>query len=130
MTSLSVFCARPTTCGHSSTRSPGPPAALPMADERARRPATQLAFSLGKAQSFSQLTRARLINAGKVIGVNEATATRELDRLVRVIPVEADKLLAGLEANMEQDWSASPDPENTRAYAAGELRILRAVQKL
>ena len=103
---------------------------IAIADERARRPATQLAFSLGKAQSFSQLTQAHLVDAGKVIGVNEATARRELDRLVRVIPVEADKLLAGLEANMEQDWSASPDPEKTRAYAAGELRILRAVQKL
>lgn len=103
---------------------------IAMADERARWPATQLAFSIGTAQSFSQLTRAHLIDAGKVIGIGEATATRELDRLVKAIPLEAGKLLAGIENNMKNDWATSPEPEKARAHAAGELRMLRAVEKI
>jgi hypothetical protein len=39
-------------------------------------------------------------------------------------------LLREIEANVEQDIAASPDPEAVRSYIAGELRLLRAVRHI
>lgn len=99
-----------------------------LADERGRWPATQLAFAVGDATTFASVTRQHVIDAGKALGLAEATARRELDRLIKAMPVEADKLYADIEAGAEQAAAVSPNPDAARRQMAGELHMLRAIQ--
>jgi len=99
-----------------------------VADERATWPATALAMPLEGAATFAQVTRSAVIAAGRSLGLAEATARRELDRLLDTVPAGADRLIAEIEAGMPQDIAASPDPAAAQAHAAGELRLLRAIR--
>jgi hypothetical protein len=49
---------------------------------------------------------------------------------VKAVPAAADHLLMEIEANVDRDVAASPEPEVTRGYIAGELRLLRAVRHI
>ena len=101
-----------------------------LADGNAHWPHTQLAFFLGDAKTFAAVTRAHVIEAGKTLGLAEATATRELDRLVKAIPAAAERLIADIDADIEKDVAASPDPDAARAYVVGEMRMLRAAKHI
>jgi len=99
-----------------------------LANENARWPHTGLAFLLGDARTFSQVSRAHVLDAGRALGLSIATATREIDSLIRSIATEADKLLDEIEGNREELMANSPDPAATRMYQASEMRILRAIR--
>lgn len=99
-----------------------------LADDEARWPHVPLAFSLGDARNFSDVTRAHLLDAGKSLGLADATAKRELDRLVREVPAQADKLIADIENHLDEEVAASPDPASARTYAPGEMLMLRSVR--
>jgi serine/threonine-protein kinase HipA len=101
-----------------------------LANEAARWPHTSLALTLGDATTFGSVTRRHATEAGQLLGLNAATATRELDRLVKAVPAAADRLLMEVEANVDRDVAASPEPEVTRGVIAGELRLLRAVRHI
>jgi serine/threonine-protein kinase HipA len=100
------------------------------ANERGRWPATQLAFAIGDATSFSGVTRQHLIDAGMALGLGEATARRELDRLVKAVPIEVEKLCAEIEAGVEKAVAGCPNPEAARQHIAGELHMLRAIKHI
>ncbi|MGH8857791.1 MAG: HipA domain-containing protein [Polaromonas sp.] len=101
-----------------------------LADEKARWPDTALAFSLGNAKTFAAVTRAHVLEAGQALGLAATTAKRELDLFIKAVPLEADKLIADIEAHNEKDVAASPDPATTRAYLGGEMRMLGAVRHI
>lgn len=101
-----------------------------MANHNARWPSTQLALSLGDAKTFEGVRREHIVVAAKVLGLAATTATRELDRMLKAVPVEADKLIVEIEANAVQDIAACPDPEAARKHIAGELRMLRAARHI
>lgn len=98
------------------------------AHERPTWPRAQLAFSLGDAKTFADVTRAHLLDAAAGLGLAGATAARELDRMLKGAPVQADGLIAEIEADAAKALQASPDPEAARAYLGGELRLLRAIR--
>jgi serine/threonine-protein kinase HipA len=99
-----------------------------LANEAARWPRTSLALALGDATTFESVSRRHVIEAAQQLGLNEATATRELDRLVKSVPVAADHLLMEIEKSVGHDFATSPEPEATRSYIAGELRLLRTIR--
>jgi len=99
-----------------------------LAADNARWPHTELAFSLGDAKTFGGVRRAHILAVGEGLGLTERTATRELDRLLNMLPLEADKIIAHIEARADADIASCPDPEGGRAHIGGELRILRAAR--
>ena len=101
-----------------------------MGGAEARWPRTSLALAIGDAKTFAEVTRAQVVAAGRMLKLSPDTATRELDRLVKTMPVAADALLAQIETGVAHDVAASPDPEVTQAHVAGELRLLRAARHI
>lgn len=101
-----------------------------LANESARWPHTALAFSLGDATTFASVTRDHLIAAAKALGLTEQTASRELDRMLKAIPVEADKLIVDIASASGAHIAASPNPAITSLHIAGEQRLLRAVKHI
>jgi len=101
-----------------------------MASEKARWPDTALAFSLGNAKTFATLTRAHVLEAGHALGLAATTAKRELNLFIKAVPLEADKLIADIEAHNEKEVAASPDLEVARADIGGEMRMLRAIRHI
>lgn len=101
-----------------------------LAGDHARWPHTPLALTLGDANTFAGVMRAHLLAAGKSLGLADRTATRELDRLVHAVPVEADKLIVEIAARAESEIAACPEPEAARRHLAGELRLLRAARHI
>lgn len=101
-----------------------------LAGDNARWPHTQIAFFLGDAKTFAAMTRVHVIEAGKTLGLAEATATRELDRFVKAIPAAAERLIAHIDANVAKDVATSPDADAARAHIAGEMRMLRAAKHI
>lgn len=99
-----------------------------MADQNARWPHTELAFTLGDAATFARVSRTHVLAAGKALGLNEATATRELDTLIRSIAAEAEKLLDEIEGSREELMAKSPDPAVTQTYQASEMQMLRVIR--
>ena len=99
-----------------------------LANENANWPRTHLAFSLGDVKTFDGVTRSQILAAAKALGLAETTAARELDRMLKAAPIEADKLIAEIEGNAEKDIAACPDPEAARNHIGGELRMLRAAR--
>ena len=65
-----------------------------------------------------------MLNAGRMLGLKEATARRELDCMVLGIAPEADKLIAAITAGNAQL------PEAVRAVPGGEMRMLRAIRHI
>ena len=101
-----------------------------LADARARWPNTPLALTIGNARTFADLTRADVLDAAGAMGLSDMTAERELDRLIRVLPVAADKLIDDIIANHPADLAASPDAAASRPYLEGEQRLLRAIRHI
>jgi serine/threonine-protein kinase HipA len=94
------------------------------AQERATWPNTILALRLPSAQTYADVTRQAVLDAGRMLGLNQATARRELDRMVPGIVPEADKLIAAIAAENAQL------PESVRPALGGEMRVLRAIRHI
>lgn len=82
-------------------------------------PKTQLALSLEQATQFEHVNRAVMLQAGMDLGLARGTATRELDKMLKTLPVQADQLVAEI---------ATSYPAQATNYQAGELRLLRAIR--
>ena len=91
-------------------------------------PATQLALSLGDTTRFDQINRATMLQAAKALGLSPSTALRELDKIRKALPEQADRLLAEIEATYPAQMAASPDPTKAAQYQGGELRLLLAIR--
>ena len=91
-------------------------------------PATQLALSLGDTTRFDQINRATMLQAAKALGLSPSTALRELDKMRKTLPEQADRLLAEIEASYPAQITASPDPAKAAQYQGGELRLLLAIR--
>ncbi|OAD82121.1 hypothetical protein ATN89_21765 [Comamonas thiooxydans] len=91
-------------------------------------PATQLALSLGEATRFEQINRATMLQAGKALGLSQSTALRELEKMRKTLPEQADQLLAEIEASYPAQIAASPDPGKAAQYQGGERRLLLAIR--
>lgn len=94
------------------------------AQERATWPDTMLALPLPSARIYADVTRQALLDAGRMLGLKEATARRELDRMVLGIAPEADKLIAAIIAENAQL------PDAVRPVLGGEIRVLRAIRHI
>ena len=97
------------------------------ADDRATWPNESLTIALGETRTPGAATHGDLIAAGSALGLARDTCARELDRMLRRLPEAAQALLADTEADNEALIAASPDPAISRARAAGDLRVLRAI---
>lgn len=87
-------------------------------------PNVDLALPLPGAKRFCDVTRASLLQAGKILGLEENTVERELDRLQNNIISSANSLLTEIERD-NQKLAVS-----AKQYLAGELRLLRAITSI
>lgn len=101
-----------------------------IAADNARWPKTELAFSIGDAKTFADVTREHLLNAGEALKLSRATAVRELDRMLAVIPPAVEKLMQEIASLQERLAEACPDPAAARRNFAGERRVLRIAQTI
>lgn len=99
-----------------------------LANEKAIWPATGLALHLGDAGTFGTVTRRHVLEAGVSLGLNERTATRELDRLRNAVLSEADQLLEALEADLAIDVAKSPKSDEAKGFMASDLAVLKAMR--
>lgn len=79
---------------------------------------------------FSDIRRLHLLEAGGTLGLAKTTVEREIQRMLKVIPVKADLLLEAIQAGFEKECANSPDMETARRHFAGELRLLLAIRKV
>jgi serine/threonine-protein kinase HipA len=101
-----------------------------MANENSTWPETSMTIPLGEATTFANVTRAHAIGAGRALGLAEATAARLLADLARAVPRAAERLIAEIQAGLNEAVSGSPDVDAAKAHAEGEMRMLRAIHKL
>lgn len=101
-----------------------------MASQSSTWPDTSMTIPLGDAMTFGEVTRTHAVAAGRALGLAERTAERLLADLVRAAPAAVEQLIAEIQADMSEALAASPDPEVARAYVEGEMRMLRAIQKI
>jgi serine/threonine-protein kinase HipA len=87
-------------------------------------PNIELALPLPGATHFDEVTREHVRSAAAELGVPRQIAERELDRLITTLPTAARSLISAIEAENAR-W-----PEPARANFAGELRLLRAVERV
>jgi serine/threonine-protein kinase HipA len=95
-----------------------------LAAERAIWPNVELALPLPGAQTFAQVDRQAIFEAGKMLGLTKDTATRELNRIVQRIAPEADALITAISAENEQL------PAQGRPSLGHEMRVLRAIRHI
>lgn len=96
-----------------------------MADEQAVWPNEQLAMPVVGAGQFADVTRAKLVETGKALGLGAATAVREVEKMIKLLPIEADKLIAAMEAEYQTSPLMAGATDLTRA---SETRLLRAIR--
>lgn len=98
-----------------------------MANEKSTWPNEALTIPLGNANKVKEATFGELIAAGQALGLAKATCARELGVLVRNVPVAAEKLLKAVEHETTVLVAKSPEPDEARKHAGGELRLLRTI---
>jgi serine/threonine-protein kinase HipA len=101
-----------------------------MAGDKGQWPASPFAINLGDASRFDEVRRSDVVGAGRVLGLSQATATREFDRFVNIIPIKADELIGEIESVRDTHLAASRNPDVVRAFMAGETRMLDAVRHM
>ncbi|MCA3187491.1 MULTISPECIES: HipA domain-containing protein [unclassified Cupriavidus] len=74
---------------------------------------------------YADFKRALLLEAGRVLGLTRQTATRQLDEMIRLLPAQADALLA---ATIGENVAMAEDRPELRATFAAEVRLLRAIR--
>lgn len=101
-----------------------------MANEKATWPNEALTIPLGSAKKFNRTSFDDLLAAGGQLGLARATCARELGVLVRNVPVAAEKLLKAMNHETAALIAKSPEPNQAKIHAAGELRLLRTIVSL
>jgi serine/threonine-protein kinase HipA len=101
-----------------------------LANQGAHWPQSPLAITLGAAATFGEMRRAHLIEAARMLGIAAATAERNLDRMVKTILGNADRLMDEIESDNERlRRSASPaDANMLKATMGQENRLLNTVR--
>jgi serine/threonine-protein kinase HipA len=92
--------------------------------EQPRWPDVELALPLPSARNFAAVTRARTLEAADALGVPATIARRELRRLVDKATTAASGLITRIEGENARV------PEAARAQLAGEMRLLRTIDKV
>ena len=92
------------------------------AGERGRWPAVKLMIPLPGAATFGEVTREAVLAAGEVLGLSRRISERELDRLATAMPGVLRAVSTGIAAEN------ADGPAAAKAFFAGELRLLRAVE--
>lgn len=87
-------------------------------------PDVELALPLPGATHFAQVTRKHLHSAAGELGVPLQVADRELGRLVATLPTAASSIIGDIERE-NAEW-----PEPARVHYAGELRLVRAIERV
>ncbi|CAB3761727.1 hypothetical protein LMG29542_04163 [Paraburkholderia humisilvae] len=75
-------------------------------------------------QRYADFTADLLVQAGVALGLTRVTALRQIDDLLRRIPVEADALLAEVSA---ENAVILAERSHLAATFGGEMRCLRAI---
>lgn len=100
-----------------------------IAQERAHWPQSPLEVPLGAAGMFAEVRRAHVMEAARELKVSAATAKRILDRMLKDILSEADRLIAEIRRENEAILSGGSGRRNYVGDAiatsmAGEVRLL------
>lgn len=101
-----------------------------LANERAHWPQSPLTITFGDAAAFGAVRRAHLIEAARMLGIAAATAQRILDRMVKTILGNADRLILQIESDNAQllREGLSTDSNILKSAMAQEIRLLKAVR--
>jgi serine/threonine-protein kinase HipA len=94
------------------------------ANERANWPAVDLAIELPGATTLGGVNRESAVSAGEVLGLPRRIGVRELDRLVRDLPLQAQTV----EARIEKENAAHP--AEVGIFLGGERRVVSAIKHL
>ena len=100
------------------------------AADNAHWPASPFAISLGEAANFADVRRTHVLAAGRVLGLSQDTATRQLDRVLKIFLGEADALISRIEAETERSVAASANPRIAGANRGREIRLLNAIRHI
>lgn len=76
---------------------------------------------------YAEFTRELLVEAGMALGLMRATATRQLDEMLRLIPLQADALIAQI---LAENGVIAEDRPELRATFAGEIQLLRTIRHI
>lgn len=104
--------------------STGPYHTRAFANERADWPDTELAIALPGAATFGAVTRQSVLRAGEALGLPQRLGERELDRLIRNLPLALDDLIGKIEAENARL------PETLRLFWASERRLVSVIRHL
>jgi len=80
-------------------------------------PKTQLALDLGEASWFEQVNHANILQAGTSLGLSKKAAMHELEKMLKALPVQADRLIAEIEASYPACVAANLYPERAAQCA-------------
>ncbi|MBS0420008.1 MAG: HipA domain-containing protein [Proteobacteria bacterium] len=94
------------------------------ANERANWPVVDLAIELPGATTLGGVNRESVLRAGEVLGLPRRIGTRELDRLVRDLPLAAEKIQDRIETE-NADYPAA-----VGVFLGGERRIVATIKHL
>ncbi|HKX43295.1 MAG TPA: HipA domain-containing protein [Burkholderiaceae bacterium] len=94
------------------------------AQRRADWPDVEMSIALPHATTFGAVTRESLLQAAEALGLPQRVGARELDRLAAALPGAIDSLVQGIAAENEHA------PRDVRPFLAGEMRLLRTLQRL
>jgi serine/threonine-protein kinase HipA len=94
------------------------------AHERANWPAVDLAIALPGATTFGAVTRETILSAGEILGLPRRVGAREMDRLIRDLPLALDSIVRQIEAENAHYPSA------VGVFLGGEKRLISTIQHL
>jgi len=100
------------------------------ANDNARWPNTELAFSIGASRRFSDVTRDELISAGVQLGLSKNTATRILDRFIAKLPNVVEQVIEEVTATSQAKIQECPDPVSAEQFMAVDQRLLKVIQNI
>ena len=98
------------------------------ADEAAMWPQEPLAIPIKGARVFADVTRARLIETGVVLGLSSATAEREVTLMAQRLPGFADELINQLDREFATDTEKFDGTAEIQSTRAAESRVLRSIR--
>nr|WP_319566469.1 HipA domain-containing protein [uncultured Rhodoferax sp.] len=93
-------------------------------------PRVELALSIEGANYFDDITRDKLLKAGKRLGLKADTVVRELEGMEKKLPLAADALMDEITRGFEAHIGQSPTPVAVQAMQGGEMMLLRAIRKI
>jgi serine/threonine-protein kinase HipA len=94
------------------------------ADDNARWPNVPLTISLPGTETFGQVSRASILDAGAELGVPRFVCEHELEQMTDSMPAALARLIAAVE---HENIGL---PVEARAFLGGELRLARTIQHL